>query len=89
MLFAINLKTGYKLTLVQRREKVRNILANLGLGEKCQTAVSRLSGGQQKRLSIAQELVDNPSMIYLDEPTTGLDSSSSTQCVELLRRLTR
>lgn len=89
MLFAINLKTGYKLTLLQRREKVKNILANLGLGEKCQTSVSRLSGGQQKRLSIAQELVDNPAMIFLDEPTTGLDSSSSTQCVELLRRLTR
>lgn len=89
MMFAVNLKTGYKLTLIQRREKVKNILVNLGLGDKTQTAVSRLSGGQQKRLSIAQELVDNPSMIFLDEPTTGLDSSSSTQCVELLRRLTR
>jgi ATP-binding cassette, subfamily G (WHITE), member 1 len=46
-----------------------------------------LSGGQQKRLSIAIELVDDPSILFLDEPTTGLDSSSSTQCVQLLKKL--
>lgn len=46
-----------------------------------------LSGGEQKRLSIALELVDDPSILFLDEPTTGLDSSSSTQCIQLLKKL--
>jgi ABC-2 type transporter/ABC transporter len=46
-----------------------------------------LSGGQQKRLSIALELVDDPLVLFLDEPTTGLDSSSSTQCIQLLKKL--
>lgn len=45
------------------------------------------SGGQQKRFSLAVELVDDPSIIFLDEPTTGLDSSSSVQCIQWLKQL--
>lgn len=49
--------------------------------------IRNLSGGEQKRLTIALELVDDPSILFLDEPTTGLDSSSSTQCIQLLKKL--
>jgi ATP-binding cassette, subfamily G (WHITE), member 1 len=49
--------------------------------------VGDLSGGEQKRLTIALELVDDPAILFLDEPTTGLDSSSSTQCIQLLKNL--
>lgn len=55
--------------------------------EKLHDQVRNLSGGEQKRLTIALELVDNPLILFLDEPTTGLDSSSSTQCVQLLKKL--
>lgn len=47
----------------------------------------KLSGGQQKRLSIALELVDNPQVMFFDEPSSGLDSVSTTQCLNLLKQL--
>lgn len=59
----------------------------LGMIETKETFSYKLSGGQQKRLSIALELVDNPRVLFFDEPTTGLDSSSSTQCMQLLKKL--
>lgn len=46
-----------------------------------------LSGGEQKRLSIAIELLDNPKILFLDEPTTNLDSVTSNQCIQLLKNL--
>lgn len=46
-----------------------------------------LSGGQQKRLSIALELVDDPQIMFFDEPSSGLDSVSTTQCLALLKNL--
>lgn len=46
-----------------------------------------LSGGEQKRLSIAIELIHNPKILFVDEPTTGLDSFASTNCVHHLKRL--
>jgi ATP-binding cassette, subfamily G (WHITE), member 1 len=49
--------------------------------------VGELSGGEHKRLIIALELVDDPTILFLDEPTTGLDSSSSTQCIHTLKKL--
>lgn len=67
--------------------QIQSILNNLGLSDKSNNYSRDLSGGELKRLSIALELVDDPSILFLDEPTTGLDSSSSIQCVKLLRKL--
>lgn len=66
---------------------VRRVIQQLGL-EACQNVrVSRCSGGQRKRVAIAQELVKKPNILMLDEPTSGLDSSSCYQTVEVLRRI--
>lgn len=87
MNFSMKLKTGSAYNRLQRDKQIMLILENLGLDIHIDTFISDLSGGQQKRLSIAMELVDDPSVIFLDEPTTGLDSVSSTQCIQLLKKL--
>ena len=46
-----------------------------------------ISGGERKRTSIGIELLSNPSIFFLDEPTTGLDSATSLQLIKLLNKL--
>jgi ABC-type multidrug transport system ATPase subunit len=46
-----------------------------------------ISGGERKRTSIGVELITNPSLIFLDEPTTGLDSYTATQIMKVLKSL--
>ncbi|XP_044748388.1 ATP-binding cassette sub-family G member 1 isoform X2 [Coccinella septempunctata] len=89
MTFAANLKLGYSVTHAYKRQQVVEILEILGLDGCHNTMTSRLSGGQKKRLAVALELLSNPPILFLDEPTTGLDSASCTQTVTLLKNLAR
>ncbi|XP_073949644.1 ATP-binding cassette sub-family G member 1 [Choristoneura fumiferana] len=73
----------------ERKEKVYEILALLGLSGAAQTLCRDLSGGQRRRLAVALELLSDPSLLFLDEPTTGLDSSSSASLIALLNSLAR
>ncbi|KAG5671645.1 hypothetical protein PVAND_001836 [Polypedilum vanderplanki] len=87
MNFAIKFKIGNQMNSFKKWIKIAEILKSFGLFEVESEYVKNLSGGQQKRLSIALEIVDDPKVIFLDEPTTGLDSVSSTICINLMRQL--
>lgn len=88
MRFAANFKLGYcKITGEEKKQIVEQTLAKFNLTDVKDTFTEELSGGERKRLSIAVELIDDPSIIFLDEPTTGLDEQSSFQCISLLKKL--
>ncbi|EDV57509.1 ATP-binding cassette sub-family G member 1 [Drosophila erecta] len=88
MLMSATLKISNKcVSLKEKRTLIDYLLNSLKLSKTRQTKCSNLSGGQKKRLSIALELIDNPAVLFLDEPTTGLDSSSSFDTIQLLRGL--
>ncbi|CAK9833592.1 ATP-binding cassette subfamily G member 4 [Anthophora retusa] len=89
MWMAVNLKIGSCMSQKAKEMLIDDVLENLDLSKTKQTKCSQLSGGQKKRLSIALELVDNPPVMFLDEPTTGLDSLSSNQCIRLLHSLAK
>jgi ABC-2 type transport system ATP-binding protein len=62
-------------------------LARVSLQEKAQSQIGKLSGGQKQRLAVACALVGDPQLLFLDEPTTGLDPQSRRQLWEVVRSL--
>lgn len=89
MQIAGNLKLGDELKASEKQLAIDEILCTLGLISCRNTRTECLSGGQRKRLSVALEMVSNPSVIFLDEPTTGLDIVAIKQCLTLLKTLAR
>ncbi|HET6878812.1 MAG TPA: ABC transporter ATP-binding protein [Pirellulales bacterium] len=65
--------------------KAEELLAQMGMGERCQHLPSKLSGGQQQRVAIARALVHDPRLLVCDEPTSALDAQTGHTIMELLR----
>ena len=62
------------------------IVASLGIGDRLDHRPSEMSGGQQQRVAVARALMSRPAVIVADEPTGNLDSRSTGEVMELLRR---
>lgn len=71
----------------ERQAQVGTILQQLGLSNSSETAVSDLSGGQRRRVAVAEALLAKARVIFLDEPTSGLDPESEVVLVDLLVKL--
>jgi len=76
-------------TAKEARSDARQILTEMGLGERLHHRPAELSGGQQQRVSLARALVAHPAIVWADEPTGNLDAEGSHQVTELLRQLNR
>jgi len=64
----------------------REVMEEMALSEKANSWVGKLSGGQRQRLAVATALVANPKILFLDEPTTGLDPQSRRQLWDIIRK---
>ena len=73
----------------ESRTKAIEALGLVGLSERANHYPSELSGGQQQRVTIAHALVNQPEIVWADEPTGNLDSENAQEVMELLIRLNR
>jgi ABC-2 type transport system ATP-binding protein len=80
---SLRLFAGY----YERPRTVQDVIELVDLGEKQDTRVRNLSGGQKRRLDLALALVGDPELIFLDEPTTGFDPAARRASWEMLRAL--
>jgi putative ABC transport system ATP-binding protein len=71
------------------KERARELLERLGLGERMNSLPRQLSGGQQQRVAIARALIHQPSLVLADEPTASLDTERAFQVVETFSRIIR
>ncbi|KAG2462984.1 ABCG2 protein, partial [Polypterus senegalus] len=92
LLFSAALRLPSSISFTEKQERVSNVITELGLtrvaDSKLGTELIRgVSGGERKRTNIGMELITEPPVLFLDEPTTGLDASTAKAVLALLKRL--
>ncbi|HHV71874.1 MAG TPA: ABC transporter ATP-binding protein [Clostridia bacterium] len=73
----------------ERNKRAKELLVELGLGNRLFNKPTQMSGGQQQRVAIARALINNPEIIFADEPTGNLDSKTTNEIMELLIKLVK
>ncbi|XP_015340028.1 broad substrate specificity ATP-binding cassette transporter ABCG2-like [Marmota marmota marmota] len=92
--FSAALRLPTTTTNHEKNERINKVIEELGLSKVADSKVGTqfirgVSGGERKRTSIAMELITDPSILFLDEPTTGLDSSTANAVLLLLKRMSK
>lgn len=87
LMFALKLKSDRIIVDSKCKKRIESVLENLNLLQCRDIPVSKISGGQKKRVSIGLELLGHPDILLLDEPTSGLDSSTALHLVRMLHKL--
>ncbi len=85
--YAAKLRLPSDFTNEQIEQRIKEVLEDVDMTARRKLLVKKLSGGQRKRVSIALELLANPSIFFLDEPTSGLDPGLDRKMMYLLRKL--
>ena len=83
----VKLPLTYSKNKSRTNERAKEILENVGLGHRLNYFTNQISGGEKQRVAIARALVNNPSVLFADEPTGNLDSKSGIQIMEILQKL--
>ena len=73
----------------ERRQRAKEALEKVGLGNQINKKPSEMSGGQMQRVAIARALVNNPDIILADEPTGALDTETSVQVMDILKEISK
>ena len=73
----------------ERKERAKKALDEVGLSEHIEKKPNQLSGGQQQRVAIARAIVNDPNIVFADEPTGALDTKTSVQIMDILKKIAK
>jgi putative ABC transport system ATP-binding protein len=71
----------------KRKQRAKEVLENVGIGDKLDNRPGNLSGGQQQRVAVARALAPRPKFILADEPTANLDSKATNELLDIMQKM--